>query len=357
MTGGTTTRTGTSGTSGSSTRRGGIDQDAAVLISFDEVDDAGVAQRRTLLRQDLTIVPDIRTNSIMIVAPTDSVDMLESLIRKLDIAPLSLQLEIFPLINANAEEMRDMLQELFRTEEGRDQDEQERQLTFGEGGLSFSSLAGAGALEGGRQELSFTVDTRTNSIIAAGTEQYLALVADLISELDSQSIEERTSVIYAIKNSTAEDLSGAMEEYFSAEADRYDRLEDESAVMQQIRREVTVIPSEETNSLLLNFDPRRESEVMRIVRELDRPPPQVMIQVLLAEISLDDRLELGIEWAVQDLYFTENQTDGMGRARTSSSAPTWVRPAPAWAASASPSPARTSTSCFARCRPRAVCPC
>lgn len=301
---------GTSGTGGATGSR--LGEDAAVLISFDEIDEQGIEQRRTLLRQDLTIVPDVRTNSIMIVAPVDSVDMLESLIRKLDIAPLSLQLRIFPLMNANAEEMRDMLQELFRTEEGRDQDEEERQLTFGEGGLSFSSLAGAAALEGGRQELSFTVDTRTNSIIAAGTEQYLMLVADLIDELDSQSIEDRTSLVYAIKNTTAEDLSGALEEYFAAETDRYDRLEDQSALTQMIRREVTVIPSEETNSLLLNFDPRRESEVMRIVRELDRPPPQVMIQVLLAEISLDDRLELGVEWAVQDLYFTENQVGGMG---------------------------------------------
>jgi general secretion pathway protein D len=44
---------------------------------------------------------------------------------------------------------------------------------------------------------------------------------------------------------------------------------------------------------------------MDMVRELDRPEPQVMISVLIAEVTLADDLEFGIEFAGQDLHFSE----------------------------------------------------
>jgi general secretion pathway protein D len=49
---------------------------------------------------------------------------------------------------------------------------------------------------------------------------------------------------------------------------------------------------------------------MEMIRKIDRPPPQVMIQVLIAEITLNDRIELGLEFAAQDLHFTEKAVVG-----------------------------------------------
>ena len=41
---------------------------------------------------------------------------------------------------------------------------------------------------GGRQEVTFTTDVRTNSIIAAGTKGYLDRVEEIVVKLDSQPI-------------------------------------------------------------------------------------------------------------------------------------------------------------------------
>ena len=49
---------------------------------------------------------------------------------------------------------------------------------------------------------------------------------------------------------------------------------------------------------------------MSMIHQIDRPPPQVMIQVLIAEVSLDNRVELGLEFATQDLNFSENAVVG-----------------------------------------------
>ncbi|OWY69695.1 hypothetical protein B7486_20190 [cyanobacterium TDX16] len=39
-------------------------------------------------------------------------------------------------------------------------------------------------------------------------------------------------------------------------------------------------------------------------------PPQVMIQVMIAEVSLDDRFEMGLEFALQELRFSETAVAG-----------------------------------------------
>ncbi|UCG32888.1 MAG: hypothetical protein JSU68_14640, partial [Phycisphaerales bacterium] len=273
--------------------------EATVIYSYlsGEEEDAPL---RKLLRQNVSIVPDTRTNSLLLVAPPESVVMLEGLIQQIDrVRPEVAKIRVFTLRNANAEDMLTTLEEVFQQDEqaGGGTEEEERELVLGAGGPA-----------GGRQRLGFTVDARTNSIIAAGTDEYLDLAELLIRELDARDVDERVSRVYAIRYGKAEDLASALSDFIQEQTQRYERAGDQAALMRQIEREVSVVPVEDTNSLLLDFAPRRESEIMTLVRELDRPPPQVMIQVLLAEVSLDERLELGIEWAVQDLLYTQTGT-------------------------------------------------
>jgi len=153
--------------------------------------------------------------------------------------------------------------------------------------------------------LSFTPDTRTNSVIAAGTEEYLLYAEKLIHQLDDQEIEERTNMVYEVKFSKAEDLEKALKTHYKNLSDLYKELDNEEAKLRQIEREVSVVADTTTESLLVSVSPRYESQVMKMIADLDRPPPQVAIKVLMAEVTLDDRVELGLEFAVQDLLFSE----------------------------------------------------
>ena len=55
-----------------------------------------------------------------------------------------------------------------------------------------------------------------------------------------------------------------------------------------------------SNSLILSATPRFFKEIEELVKQLDAEPPQVMIQVLLAEIKLDNLDEFGVELGLQD---------------------------------------------------------
>lgn len=55
-----------------------------------------------------------------------------------------------------------------------------------------------------------------------------------------------------------------------------------------------------TNSIIMLADDAEYRNVLDIVRELDAPPPQVLIEATIAEVTLNDRLRFGVQWFFDD---------------------------------------------------------
>lgn len=252
------------------------------------------------MRAEITVIDDVRTNSLVVTASPESMGLVESLVTAIDVPPEAAKIRVFPLRNSDATEMAETLRTLFeestrtQTTTTRTGDQQERVLALGEG-----------PGPGGRQQLTFTTDLRTNAIIAAGTPGYLDLVEELILELDSQPIQPRKTLVYAPRNTGAVAIQQAISDYNDREKQVLDELGAEISASRKLERNIQAVASEDTNRIILNYDARREQEVLDLVRELDQPPPQVMIQVLIVEVTMDNRLELGVEFAFQDLQFTK----------------------------------------------------
>ena len=51
----------------------------------------------------------------------------------------------------------------------------------------------------------------------------------------------------------------------------------------------------ETRSLIIVADDDTQNEIVRVIKNLDRPKPQVLIKVLFAEVTLDNTLDFGVE--------------------------------------------------------------
>ncbi len=286
---------------------GGGDDEKAVILKFIETFPDGQQKLRTLMRQDITIEPDERTNSLFVLAPAASMDMLESMIQSIDrIDPILSEIRMFPLANADAEEVVDVLTTLF--EEDTSNEGPETRLEVG-GAATTASTSGSEARAPG-QRLKFTANRRTNSVIAAGAEADLNMVEDLIRQLDGQDVDERIRHVYEAKYVPATDIVTALKEYFDAENELLGDLDDETAVLRRAERHVTVVADEDSNTVLLGVSPRYYQRTMEMLYSVDRPPPQVVIEVLIAEVALDDSLEFGMEFALQDLSFSKNATVG-----------------------------------------------
>ena len=62
--------------------------------------------------------------------------------------------------------------------------------------------------------------------------------------------------------------------------------------------EVAIVAEPTNNALLVSASPRYFEQVSQMIDQLDQPQRQVLIQVLLAEVTLDGSSDQGIDWAV-----------------------------------------------------------
>jgi general secretion pathway protein D len=239
------------------------------------------------------ISADIRANSIVVTAPADSMELIAALIAQLDQAPnVAAELKVFTLENGDAVSLRDMLQTLFGTgEEAQD--------------------AAAGGIGGpGLVRMQFSVDERTNSVIAAGSREDLAVVEAILLRLDQGDVRERVNVVYRLNNAYALNVSETLNAWLQNQQQAETDAQVTMSPFEQIEREVIIVPEIATNSLVVSATPRYFEEIEKIIRELDERPPMVMIQVMIAEVKLNDTDEFGLEFGLQDsLLFDRSLVD------------------------------------------------
>jgi type II secretory pathway component GspD/PulD (secretin) len=151
-------------------------------------------------------------------------------------------------------------------------------------------------------DLRLGVDIRTNSVIVAGSENDLLVVEALITRLEDSKVEERRNDVYRLVNSTAIDVATALNNFITANLNVYTKG-NQLAPFQDLLKEVVVVPEPITNKLLVSATPRYYADVMRLIAELDAELPQVMIQVLIAEVDLNNTEEFGVEIGLQSPVF------------------------------------------------------
>ncbi len=62
-----------------------------------------------------------------------------------------------------------------------------------------------------------------------------------------------------------------------------------------------IFPDETTNSLVILATPEDYALILETLKKLDQVPRQVMIEVLIAEITLSDELKFGLEWSLKGI--------------------------------------------------------
>lgn len=285
----------------------GSDDEEALIVSFWQEYDDGSRELRKLLRQDIKITPDPRTNSLMVMAPAESMDMLEALIRDFDrFRPVNSELRLFPLINSDAEAMVDQLTTMFEAPSGGGEGQTRTQFNLGG---EFSDLEAARV----GQDLRFSADVRTNTIIAAGAEVDLRMVEELVRYLDAQDVEDRVTDVVRAKYNDAQQIATAVRSFIESEQSIYGELDDATSQMRRAQRQISVesLGEEGKSGLLLVGSSRQKyASTMELISQLDRPEPQVSISVLIAEVTLTNDIELGVELAGQQLRFSEQAVLG-----------------------------------------------
>jgi general secretion pathway protein D len=275
-----------------------------MIVTKDKKTDSGI-----LAGVVVTSNPTI--NSLVVRAPQTSMELIAALIAELDKPPSAeSQLKVFEVKHGDATQLALLIQQLFGLP-----------ATAGSstsGGLFGGNNAGnqnqLGAGQSGIVPLRVSVDTRTNSIIASGSAIDLEVLEVLLLRLDEAGIESRTTEVVWLRNSNAQNVATAISQLLTNQRSIYQQsilLGQAVSSYEQIDREVIVVPEVTTNSLIISATPRYFQRIRQVIESLDRRPPMIMVQILLAEVTLDDTFEFGSEFGLQDaLLFDRNAATG-----------------------------------------------
>ena len=261
---------------------GGIGTQKSAALELFDVD--GQRLIRSGVLDDVQITPDMRTNTLVVSAPAESMDLMAALIEHLDSPSAVAQIKVFRIRNGDASSMALMLQGLLPSAN-----------TTG----TRPQLPGAEG-ESSLVPVRFSVDTRTNSIIATGSEGDLTIIEALLSRLDEEDVQSRINEVYRLKNAPAADVAESINEFIRSERMIQQAAPGLVSAFEQIESEVVVVPEIVSNSLIISAAPEYYEDIMKLIEKLDEQPPQVMIQVLIAEVKLNDQEEFGIELGLQD---------------------------------------------------------
>lgn len=147
--------------------------------------------------------------------------------------------------------------------------------------------------------------SESNSMIITDVVRNLRKLDQLLL-LSERDVIQRPISVVKLNYAPADKVAAAINEFFGAT--------NTSAVPPTAMRgnapsfdnnRVHVVPEMETQSILVNAQPRFLSAVHQFIQKLDAPPQQVVIKAMLVEVDLGALDEFGVELGVQDSILFE----------------------------------------------------
>ena len=281
----------------------------------------------TRLRQDLTplispsasITSNAAGNSLVVTDTSANVHRIAEIVWALDVNTAGAsEVRIYALKNADATSAVKLITDIFKPDT----------TTGGPGGF-FRGMArfmmgrGGGGGGGGQPADNTTpyqpptvkasADTRTNSVVVTGPAESLVVVDGIIKALESNGIEPQGVFVYALKNGTSADIAPVLNNIMgtstattgvgtrSNQPQGGNAANSALAGQNGLYGQVYVVANADTNSLLVMTMPKYFEQVKGIIKMLDRPIPQVLIRVLIAEITHEDTIDLGADFSFLNL--------------------------------------------------------
>jgi general secretion pathway protein D len=271
----------------------------SAILRFLTIDTKGKRLLQSGILTDVRITPDTRTNALVVSAPAESMDLLEALIHELDRLPSAeASIKVFAIENGDASNLATMLQQLFgaMTQAGT--------TTAGRAALGTSAAASLQAVtlegEASLVPVRLAVDVRTNCIIASGAQGDLNVIEAILLRLGQSEVPNRENYVFRLKNAPASDVATAINNYLNNIRSLQQQTPETTSTFEQIEQEAAVVAETVSNSLIVSATPKFFKEIQKIITELDKRPPMVMIQVLIAQVTLGDTEEFGVELGLQD---------------------------------------------------------
>jgi general secretion pathway protein D len=230
---------------------------------------------RPLMPREAYLQAYMDTNTLVLSDSEKNIERLLGVIQTID-KPNQDQDQIVPLYQANADEILKILRET----------QPKKTETSG----------------------TVTADKRSNSIIVSGNKAERERYIRIIKTLDTPIANHAAHHVVALKYAKAVDLAPILDKVINRSGSGTTTGSTSSApgmpggspsgISGANATATNIIADEATNSLIISADLQNYQSILEVLKQLDIPRKQVMIEAIIAEISTDNTQKLGVEWGI-----------------------------------------------------------
>ncbi len=262
---------------------------------------------------EIRIAADTRANVLIVAATKENLALVEQLVAELDkdyMPPV--KVKDFVLKYADATQVADILNRMVQTTA-----QPRGGFPFFFVGIPFEQRVMGPSQWMGFQQNVVVADPRRNAVIISTTDANLPLFEQIIAQLDQPADLGRLVKVYPVQNVDAQALADTVNDILQRQRRPtgflFFALQTFGGTQQlgplQNLQDVTVTADTRTNSLVVTAPAAAFSALDSLIEQLDRPQPQVFIEVIIADVTLTKELQFGVEWHLsqQDIFGTTNQ--------------------------------------------------
>ncbi|MHC4498465.1 MAG: secretin N-terminal domain-containing protein, partial [Planctomycetota bacterium] len=254
---------------------------------------------------------DKRTNRILMIGLKEQLAVVDELITVLDVEQKDLRsMRLYQIENVDAEEVMAKLSELG--------------IISGAGAAGRTAprsgrLTGAAAKAGAKPPPAARARARTgtgeeaaplveepqvviietvNSLLVNATAEQHVQIATIIGYVDNEpEATDIPYVIYPLENQDPEELAGVLNQLVQETTTKQDKAgKVEKTIRQRTEEEIIIISDPKTYSLIVYASKRNQQWIKALIEQLDAYRPQVLLDVMLVEVSKTDNFELTLNW-------------------------------------------------------------
>ncbi len=221
-----------------------------------------VSLLRPLIPKDGHIAASTDSNVVVIFDHAENIARLSTIIRRIDNAG-NMDIKIIHLQHASASEISRILNTLLLQGKGK----------FG--------------------KVKVIEDGRTNSIIVSANKKDLLKIRSLVSEMDTPSKGTGNAQVIYLKYSKAEALVPVL-------LGVSDKLKTKTSKKGSTgsNKDISIQADKNSNSLIITAPHDLFNSLKGIIQKLDIRRAQVLVEAVIAEVSLTTARELGVEWVI-----------------------------------------------------------
>ena len=278
-----------------------------------------------LLSPNASFIEIPETNNLMMIEMANNVRRIIHVVEALDVDKLaSSDIQLYKLNNAESDKVVNEMNEI------------------------FSSMGYADSIG---ESLTFLSLGRLNSILVVNAfERILPTIEFWVNKLDQPVSEGDVSTfVYYVQNGEAGKMSILLSSLFQSQGSAQSKLKNfdglaktekssepkqtknqpkfggptskqiqlTGGINDNIEGEVTILPDEDTNALIIRTSPRNYPAILEVIKKLDLLPQQVLIEVLIIDLQVDESTRKGVEWILEGEQLGEVKFNGVGSLATS----------------------------------------